>query len=126
MKPDVEIYDTTLRDGSQGEGINFSVADKLRIAEKLDAFGMHYIEGGWPGSNPKDMEFFKQAARRKWKNARIAAFSMTRRKGVAVEKRRADAADSRSRNPRRHHRRQDLAAACHGSACARRRRRIWR
>jgi len=86
MKPQVEIYDTTLRDGSQGEGINFSLADKLRIAEKLDAFGVHYIEGGWPGSNPKDLEFFKQAARRKWKNAKIAAFSMTRRKGVAVEK----------------------------------------
>src|ERR1019366_8139262 len=86
MKPQVEIYDTTLRDGSQGEGINFSVADKLRIAEKLDAFGVHYIEGGWPGSNPKDMEFFAQASRRKWKNAKIAAFSMTRRKGVAVEK----------------------------------------
>jgi len=85
MKPQVEIYDTTLRDGAQGEGINFSAVDKLRIAEKLDSFGVHYIEGGWPGSNPKDMEFFKQAARRKWKNARIAAFSMTRRKGVAVE-----------------------------------------
>jgi 2-isopropylmalate synthase len=85
MKPEVEIYDTTLRDGSQGEGINFSVTDKLRIAEKIDAFGLHYIEGGWPGSNPKDLEFFKQAARRKWKSAKIAAFSMTRRKGVAVE-----------------------------------------
>jgi 2-isopropylmalate synthase len=86
MKQHVEIYDTTLRDGSQGEGINFSVMDKLRIAEKLDHFGVHYIEGGWPGSNPKDLEFFKQAARRKWRNAQIAAFSMTRRKGVAVEK----------------------------------------
>jgi 2-isopropylmalate synthase len=86
MKPDVEIYDTTLRDGSQGEGINFSVMDKLRIAEKLDAFGVHYIEGGWPGSNPKDLEFFTQARRRKWKSARITAFSMTRRKSVAVEK----------------------------------------
>jgi 2-isopropylmalate synthase/homocitrate synthase family protein len=85
MKPDVEIYDTTLRDGAQGEGINFSATDKLRIAEKLDAFGIHYIEGGWPGSNPKDMEFFKQAARRKWKSAKIAAFSMTRRKGIPVE-----------------------------------------
>ncbi len=85
MKPDIEIYDTTLRDGSQGEGINFSALDKLRIAEKLDEFGVHYVEGGWPGSNPKDMEFFKQAARRKWKNAQIAAFSMTRRKGMAVE-----------------------------------------
>lgn len=83
--PAVAIYDTTLRDGSQGEGINFSALDKLRIAEKLDAFGIHYVEGGWPGSNPKDMEFFSQAARRKWKNARIAAFSMTRRKGMSVE-----------------------------------------
>lgn len=86
MKPQVEIYDTTLRDGAQGEGINFSAVDKLRIAEKLDTFGVHYIEGGWPGSNPKDLEFFKQAARRKWKTAKIAAFSMTRRKGLAVEK----------------------------------------
>jgi 2-isopropylmalate synthase len=86
MKPDVEIYDTTLRDGSQGEGINFSVADKLRIAEKLDAFGVHYIEGGWPGSNPKDIEFFNQAKRRKFKNAKLAAFGSTRKKGVQIEK----------------------------------------
>ena len=85
MKPQVEIYDTTLRDGSQGEGINFSLADKLRIAERLDQFGVHYIEGGWPGSNPKDMEFFAQARRRKWRNAKIACFGFTRRKGVAVE-----------------------------------------
>jgi 2-isopropylmalate synthase len=86
MKPEVEIYDTTLRDGSQGEGINFSVADKLRIADKLDAFGVHYIEGGWPGSNPKDIEFFAQAKKRKFKNARLAAFGSTRKKGVPVEK----------------------------------------
>jgi 2-isopropylmalate synthase len=85
MKPEVEIYDTTLRDGSQGEGINFSVADKLRIAEKLDAFGVHYIEGGWPGSNPKDIEFFAQAKKKKFKNARLAAFGSTRKKGVPVE-----------------------------------------
>src|SRR5919197_3670377 len=86
MRPDVEIYDTTLRDGAQAEGVNFSVADKLRIAEKLDSFGIHYIEGGWPGSNPKDMEFFAEAKKRKFKTGKIAAFSMTRRKGVAVEK----------------------------------------
>ncbi len=85
MKPEVEIYDTTLRDGSQGEGVNFSVMDKLRIAEKLDAFGIHYIEGGWPGSNPKDIEFFTEARRRKLKNARLAAFGSTRRKGIAAE-----------------------------------------
>ena len=85
MKPAVEIYDTTLRDGSQGEGINFSVADKIRIAEKIDAFGIHYIEGGWPGSNPKDIEFFEEAKRKKFRNARLAAFGATRRKGVRVE-----------------------------------------
>ncbi|MBM3876299.1 MAG: citramalate synthase [Verrucomicrobia bacterium] len=86
MNPAVEIYDTTLRDGSQGEGINFSVADKLRLAERLDAFGIHYIEGGWPGSNPKDIEFFAQAKRRRFRNARLAAFGSTRRKGVRVER----------------------------------------
>jgi 2-isopropylmalate synthase len=85
MKPEVEIYDTTLRDGSQGEGINFSVLDKLRIAEKLDAFGVHYIEGGWPGSNPKDIEFFAQAKRKKFGTARLAAFGSTRKKGTPVE-----------------------------------------
>jgi 2-isopropylmalate synthase len=86
MKPEVEIYDTTLRDGSQGEGINFSVADKLRIAERLDAFGIHYVEGGWPGSNPKDIEFFAEARQRAFKHARLVAFGSTRRKQVAVEK----------------------------------------
>lgn len=86
MKPEVEIYDTTLRDGSQGEGINFSVTDKIRIAEKIDAFGMHYIEGGWPGSNPKDIEFFAEAKRRKFKHALLAAFGSTRRKGIPVGK----------------------------------------
>src|SRR5580658_5335169 len=85
MKPEVEIYDTTLRDGSQGEGINFSVLDKLRIAEKLDAFGVHYIEGGWPGSNPKDIEFFAQAKRKKFRTARLAAFGSTRKKSTPVE-----------------------------------------
>ena len=85
MKNSVEIYDTTLRDGTQGEGVSFSVADKLRVAEKLDAFGVHYVEGGWPGSNPKDIEFFKKAARRKWKNTQIAAFGSTRRKKVAAK-----------------------------------------
>ncbi len=85
MKPEVEIYDTTLRDGSQGEGLNFSVADKLRIAERLDTFGVHFIEGGWPGSNPKDIEFFDQAKRRNFRQARLAAFGSTRRKNVKPE-----------------------------------------
>src|ERR1043165_3049021 len=86
MNPEVEISDTTLRDGSQGEGINFSVADKLRIAERLDSFGIHYVEGGWPGSNPKDIEFFAEAKKRKFRNARLAAFGSTRRKEINVEK----------------------------------------
>lgn len=86
MKPDIQVYDTTLRDGSQGEGINFSVADKLRIAERLDAFGVYAIEGGWPGSNPRDIEFFAQARRRGFKQARLAAFGSTRRRGVPVER----------------------------------------
>src|SRR5882672_4686882 len=80
----VEIYYTTLRDGSQCLGISFSVLDKLRIAERLDAFGVHYIEGGWPGSNPKDIEFFDEAKRRTFRNARLAAFGATRRKGVSA------------------------------------------
>lgn len=84
MKPDIEIYDTTLRDGTQGEGVTFSVADKLRIAERLDAFGVHYIEGGWPGSNPKDIEFFEQAKHRSFHRAKLAAFGSTRRKDISA------------------------------------------
>src|SRR3989304_4940663 len=82
MNSHVEIYDTTLRDGAQGQGVSFSTADKLRIAERLDSFGVHYIEGGWPGSNPKDIEFFDEARRRTFRTARIAAFGSTRRKDV--------------------------------------------
>lgn len=81
----VTIYDTTLRDGTQGTGISFSTLDKLRVAEKLDDFGVHYIEGGWPGSNPKDAAFFQEAAKRSWKNAKITAFGMTRRGKMKVE-----------------------------------------
>jgi 2-isopropylmalate synthase len=75
----IEIYDTTLRDGSQTEGVSFTVNDKLRITEKLDELGVHYIEGGWPGSNPKDREYFQALKKKKLKNAVIAAFGSTRR-----------------------------------------------
>lgn len=75
----VELYDTTLRDGSQAEGVSFSVADKLNIASKVDELGIGYIEGGWPGSNPKDMEFFKKARKLRLRNAVITAFGSTRR-----------------------------------------------
>lgn len=75
----IELYDTTLRDGSQGEGISYTVQDKLRIARKLDDLGIHLIEGGWPGSNPKDMAFFEAIKKEKLKHAQIAAFGSTRR-----------------------------------------------
>ena len=81
----VTLYDTTLRDGAQGEGIHFSLADKLRIAQRLDTFGMHYIEGGWPGSNEKDIEFFREAKKLNFKNAKLAAFGSTRRADAKVE-----------------------------------------
>ncbi len=79
------IYDTTLRDGTQREGISLSLDDKLKIARKLDEFGVHYIEGGWPGSNPKDVAFFQRAPSLQLKNAKITAFGSTRRKDSACE-----------------------------------------
>ncbi len=75
----VKIFDTTLRDGSQGEGVTFSSEDKINVAKALDAFGISYIEGGWPGSNPKDSAFFKKIQNTPFKNAKIAAFGSTRR-----------------------------------------------
>jgi 2-isopropylmalate synthase len=81
----IEIYDTTLRDGSQGEGITYSVEDKIRIARRLDEFGMDFIEGGWPGSNPKDVEFFARMHGVTLKHARLAAFGSTRRADIAAE-----------------------------------------
>ncbi|MSU50268.1 MAG: citramalate synthase [Opitutus sp.] len=79
MSNAVKIYDTTLRDGTQGEGISFSVTDKLLIAQKLDQFGVDYIEGGFPGSNPRDITFFQEAKNLKLRHARLAAFGSTRR-----------------------------------------------
>ena len=81
----VQLYDTTLRDGAQSEGISFSLADKLHITQKLDELGIHYIEGGWPGSNPKDAEFYRRVKELKLKTARIAAFCSTRRHDIKAE-----------------------------------------
>jgi len=78
----VLIYDTTLRDGAQSEGVSFSVSDKINISRKLDELGVHYIEGGWPGSNPKDIEFFRRAKEIGLKTAKLAAFGSTCRKDV--------------------------------------------
>ena len=77
----IDIYDTTLRDGTQGEGVNFTVHDKLLITEKLDDLGVHYVEGGWPGSNPRDAEFFDEVRKLKLSTTRIAAFGSTARPG---------------------------------------------
>ncbi|MEO6003161.1 MAG: citramalate synthase [Opitutus sp.] len=85
MSTAVKIYDTTLRDGTQGEGISFSVTDKLLIAQKLDQFGVDYIEGGFPGSNPRDISFFAEAKKLKLTHAKLAAFGSTRRAGVRPE-----------------------------------------
>jgi 2-isopropylmalate synthase len=76
-KLNIQVYDTTLRDGTQGESVAFSVQDKLRVARKLDELGVHYIEGGWPGSNEKDAEFFHRAASQTWNSAKITAFGST-------------------------------------------------
>jgi len=79
------LYDTTLRDGTQREGLSLSVDDKLKIARRLDAFGIDYLEGGWPGSNPKDAEFFRRIRKEPLAHARVAAFGMTRRAGQTCE-----------------------------------------
>src|SRR5213080_957927 len=85
MRQLITIYDTTLRDGTQGEGVSFSMEDKVRLATRLDALGIHYIEGGWPGSNPKDLRFFRRMQDVAFKQAKLAAFSMTRRAGGRPE-----------------------------------------
>ncbi len=85
-KKTVEIYDTTLRDGSQCEDVNFSVEDKITVARALDELGIHYVEGGWPGSNPRDVEFFGRSKKLKLAHAKLAAFGSTRRPGVTAAK----------------------------------------
>ena len=81
----VQLFDTTLRDGTQSEGLSLSVEDKLKIARILDGFGIHYIEGGYPGSNPKDVEFFQRAKSLNLRHAKLTAFGMTRKAGGRAE-----------------------------------------
>src|SRR5437763_10210355 len=78
----IQLYDTTLRDGSQGEGVNFSLQDKLLITQRLDEMGFDYVEGGYPLSNEKDAQFFQKVKELPLKHAKVSAFGMTRRKGV--------------------------------------------
>jgi 2-isopropylmalate synthase len=82
----IKLYDTTLRDGTQAEDISLLVEDKIRIAHRLDEMGIHYIEGGWPGSNPKDVTFFKEIKKEKLSRAKIAAFGSTRRAKTTPDK----------------------------------------
>jgi 2-isopropylmalate synthase len=84
MAMDVQLFDTTLRDGTQSEGLSLSVEDKLKIARLLDGFGIHFIEGGYPGSNPKDIEFFRRARHLSLKHAKLTAFGSTRRAGISA------------------------------------------
>ncbi|MGF1591309.1 MAG: citramalate synthase [Pleurocapsa sp.] len=84
QKPVIQVYDTTLRDGSQREGISLSLNDKLKIARQLDRLGVHFIEGGWPGANPKDVQFFWQLKEEPLQNAEIVAFCSTRRPNISV------------------------------------------
>ena len=85
MAKQITLYDTTLRDGSQGEEVTLSAEDKLRLAQKLDEFGIHYVEGGWPGSNPKDARFFEMARKTYFKNTRLTAFGSTCRSQTRPE-----------------------------------------
>src|SRR6478735_8662055 len=81
----IEIYDTTLRDGTQGEGFNLSLQDKLTITQRLDELGVDYVEGGFPLSNPKDAAYFRDVRQLKLRHAKVAAFGMTRRRGMRAE-----------------------------------------
>ncbi|MFQ5717440.1 MAG: citramalate synthase, partial [Nitrospinales bacterium] len=81
----IKIYDSTLRDGAQSEDVSFTVEDKIRIAHQLDELGVHYIEGGWPGSNPRDVEFFRTIKQVRFAQATMVAFGSTRLVGKAAE-----------------------------------------
>src|SRR5512138_1908968 len=85
MSKRIEVYDTTLRDGTQGEGFNLSLQDKLMIAQKLDDLGVDYVEGGYPLSNPKDEAFFREVRKMHLTHAKVAAFGMTRRRGIKAD-----------------------------------------
>ena len=80
----IEIYDTTLRDGTQGEGVNLSLQDKLDITVALDELGVDFVEGGWPGSNPKDVDFFNEVKDLELKSLKISAFGSTRSEQASI------------------------------------------
>ena len=111
---EILIYDTTLRDGTQGEHINFSAEEKLRIARRLDEMGFHYIEGGWPGSNPKDARFFEMAKGFAFRHARLTAFGSTRKPGVRPEELPQPQDPTQGRDADHRHFRKELGSPRHG------------
>ena len=112
--PQVILYDTTLRDGTQQEGISLTLKDKLDITTKLDELGIHIIEGGWPFSNPKDEEYFQRVRSLPLKTAKIAAFGSTRRAGVTAEAGRQPSGAYCVKGHHHHARRQDMGPARDG------------
>ena len=122
----IHLFDTTLRDGTQSEGLSLSVEDKLKIARLLDGFGVHFIEGGWPGSNPKDVEFFRRARTLALKHAKLTAFGSTRKAGIRAEDDANLKALIEARDARGLHLRQVLDAARHQGDGHLRWKRTWR
>ena len=111
----IQIYDTTLRDGTQGEGVSLSLHDKLQITRRLDELGVDFIEGGYPLASEKDAEYFQRVRELGLKHARICAFGMTRRRGMSVDRRSGDESAGRFSSPRLHHRGQDVGFPRHAS-----------
>ena len=123
---DIQLYDATLRDGMQGPGLTLSAAEKVRVARKLDELGVHLIEAGFPSSNPKELELFELLAHERFEHADIAAFGMTRRRGLRRRRRRGPARAGRVLRAGVHHRRQDVGAAPREGRARRPRPRTWR
>ena len=122
----VLLYDTTLRDGMQGQGMSLSAQEKVRVVRKLDELGIHFIEAGFPGSNPKELELFEMLAEVELDQAAVCAFGMTRRRDVEAAEDEALRDPGRGLRPRRHPGRQDLEAAPREGDQGRPRARTWR
>ena len=122
---DIQLYDATLRDGMQGPGLTLSAAEKVRVARKLDELGVHLIEAGFPSSNPKELELFELLAHERFEHADIAAFGMTRRRGLAAADDEGLRVLAECFAPVCTHRGQDLGAAPREGRAGRPRPRTW-
>ncbi len=119
MNHKVDIYDTTLRDGTQAENFNLSVEDRVRISLKLDELGIDFIEGGWPGSNPSAVEFFKTMQNQTLKHAKLTAFGSTRNFNKPADQDPNLQALIAAKTPGHHHFRQNMGCACQGCSAHR-------